>query len=488
MPALESREQDQHLAAEPAPLRSSNQPPAPPAETGSRAGSWARKIGLLLILAAAAGFGYWKWKGNTQEAADTANKQQQAANRAIPVSTATVVAKTMPIYLTELGTVTAYNTVTVKSRVDGQLVEIDFKEGQDVNKGDLLAKIDARAFEVTLSQAQAVLFRDEAQLADVRRNLDRDKNLVEQGVIPQQQYDTQSALAGQLEGAVRADQAQIDSAKLQITYCAITAPITGRVGLRLVDEGNMIHASDPAGLLVITQVQPIAALFSLPEDNLPAVVGRMRAGASLPVQAMSRDSGTQLAAGTLQTIDNTIDQTTGTFKLKAVFENRDRTLWPNQFVNARLLLDVKNNATVIPSVAVQTGSKGTFVYVVKPDKTVEVRAVSIGITQGDVVSVDSGLSPGEEVVTDGQDRLRDGIRVDALAEARGAVPASADTQGADTGRQRRARQGDQPAGAPAAGTQPKGLLRGAQSGQQGGREAGGQGFRPAGGGTRPTPQ
>ena len=322
------------------------------------------------------------------------------------------------MYLDGIGSAQAFNTVTVKTRIDGQLTEVDFTEGQDVKKGDLLAKIDSRPYEVALAQAQAVLQKDQSQLEDVRRNAVRDKQLVAQGVIPQQQADTQDSLLGQLQAAVLADQSQIDNAKLQIFYCQITAPIGGRVGLRVVDAGNMVHASDPGGLVVITQVQPIAVLFSLPEDNLPAVVARMRAGTTLSVRAMSRDSGTQLAAGTLLTIDNQIDQTTGTFRLKAVFDNQDRTLWPSQFVNARLLLDTERNATVIPAAAVQTGSKGTFVYALKPDNTVEIRPVKVGITQADIVSVD-GVSPGEQIVTDGQDRLQAGTRVDAQSDVRG---------------------------------------------------------------------
>jgi multidrug efflux system membrane fusion protein len=242
---------------------------------------------------------------------------------------------------------------------------------------------------------------------------------VKDGVIPQQQYDTQRALASQLEGAVAADQAQIDNAKLNIDYCHITAPIDGRVGLRLVDAGNIIHASDANGLLVITQMEPIAVIFTLPEDTLPVVNGRMRSGTSLPVKALSRDNGMDIASGTLLTIDNQIDQTTGTYRLKAVFDNKDRALWPNQFVNARLLTDVKKNATIIPVAAVQRGDQGTFVYRVNPsDNTAEVVPVTVGVTEGTIASVDSGISANDLVVTDGQDRLRPGARVDPRTDTR----------------------------------------------------------------------
>ncbi len=325
----------------------------------------------------------------------------------------------LPVYLTGLGSVTPSNSVSIKSRVDGQLSEVAFKEGQQVSKGQLLAVIDPRPFEVQLAQAQATLFRDQAQLRDAKLNLQRFQDLLKQsGAVSQQQVDTQAALVDQLEGATRNDQAQIASAQLQITYCHITAPITGRIGLRLVDVGNIVHAADPNPLLIITQLQPIAVVFSLPEDQLPTVAQHMRTG-SLSVLAYSRDDQTQLATGRLETIDNQIDQTTGTGKLKAMFDNRNNELWPNQFVNVRLLLESRKNSIVIPSAAIQHGPQGTFAYVVKADKTAEARPVTVALSQGNLSAIAQGLSEGENVVTDGQDKIQNGSKVDPRNAPRG---------------------------------------------------------------------
>jgi len=334
-----------------------------------------------------------------------------ATSRAIPVAVSPAALKDMPVYLTGLGSVTAFNTVSVRSRVDGQLIQVNVKEGQDVKKGQLLAQIDPRPFQVQLEQGQAQLFRDQAQLRDAQLNYQRFKDLLhESGAMSQQQVDTQKAQADQLEGAVRADQAAIDNAKLQITYSRITSPIDGRIGLRLVDVGNIVHATDQNGLFVITQLHPIAVIFTLPEDSLRSVSQRMKHG-TLDVDAYARDNQTKLATGKLQTIDNQIDQQTGTAKLKAVFSNADNMLWPNQFVNVRLLLDVKKNSIIVPSAAVQRGPQGTFVYLVKQDKTVEVRPVAVTLAQGNQSAIGSGLQAGDVVVTDGQDKLQQGMTV-----------------------------------------------------------------------------
>jgi multidrug efflux system membrane fusion protein len=351
--------------------------------------------------------------GGCQSANSSKDKQALAATtRSVPVAVASAVVQDMPVYLTGLGSVTAYNTVSVKSRVDGQLIQVNFREGQQVKKGDLLVLIDPRPYQVQLNQAQAQLFKDRASLRDAQLNYQRFKDLLsESGAMSQQQVDTQKSTADQFEGAVRADQAAIDNAKLQLVYCHITAPVNGRIGLRLVDAGNIVHATDANPMLVITQLQPISVIFTLPEDSLPVVVKRMKQG-TLKVDAYARDDQTKLATGTLLTIDNQIDQTTGTDRLKATFDNTDGALFPNQFVNIRLLLDVRKNSTIVPSVAVQRGPQGNFVYVVKADKTVEARTVTVALTQSNQSAIGSGLQAGEVVVTDGQDKLQNGAKVE----------------------------------------------------------------------------
>jgi len=346
------------------------------------------------------------------ETSRTANEPAvRPVTQGVPVSAVAVRQGDMPVYLTGLGSVTAFNTVTVKSRVDGQLIKVAFQEGQTVHVGDPLAEIDPRPFQVQLTQAEGQMARDAAQLQDAKRNLERYRELVAKQFIAKQQFDDQVATVAQYEGAVKVDQGLIDNAKLQLTYCHITAPLSGRVGLRLVDVGNIVHTSDQNGLVVITQVQPIAVLFTLPEDNLPPVLKKLNAGERLPVEAYDRAGQTKLATGSLLTVDNQIDQNTGTSRLKAIFQNEDHELFPNQFVNVRLLLDVEKEVGIIPIVALQRGPQGTFVYVVKADQTVEVRPVTVGPTEGNDAAIAAGLSPGELVVVEGADKLRAGSTV-----------------------------------------------------------------------------
>jgi len=359
----------------------------------------------------------------------SARDQSMAATvRAVPVAVASAVEQDMPVYLTGLGAVTAYNTVSVRSRVDGELKQVNFREGQQVNKGDLLILIDPRPYEVQLAQAQAQLFKDQASYRDAQLNYERYRDLLKQsGAMSQQQVDTQKSTADTYEGAIRADQATIDNAKLQIEYCHITAPVSGRIGLRLVDAGNIVHATDTNAMLVITQLQPIAVIFTLPEDSLPVVVKRMRQG-TLTVDAYDRDDKIKLATGTLLTIDNQIDQTTGTDRLKAIFDNKEGVLFPNQFVNIHLLLDVRKNSTIVPSVAVQRGPQGNFVYVVKADNTVEARPVTVALTQSNQSAIGSGLQVGEVVVTDGQDKLQNGVKVEARTPTGNSIASPSNSQ------------------------------------------------------------
>lgn len=354
--------------------------------------------------------------------------RQGGAGQAMPVAVAQVETRDLPVYLSGLGSVEAFYTVLVKTRVDGQLVEVNFKEGQEVKKGDLLVVIDPRPYEAALSQQEATLFKDQAALKDAKVNLDRFKQLFQNGgVISKQQLDTQDSMVGQLEGAVRADQAQVENAKLNVAYTHVTAPVSGRVGLRLVDPGNIVHAADTTGLLLLTQMHPIAVVFTLPEDNLAAVAKHMHGGA-LQVEAYSRDDQTKLATGKLLTIDNQIDITTGTAKLKAVFDNQEQVLWPNQFVNCRLLLEVRKGSTVIPAAAIQRGPQGAYVFAVKPDKTVDIRSVNVALTEGNFAAVTSGVQPGETVVTDGQDKLLAGSHVEPRT---GGAPAGKSNQTAE---------------------------------------------------------
>src|SRR4051794_1033706 len=389
-------------------------------------GSGSRYWWVWLLVFALIGYGCYRLYVFENARKDVVAKKKGAMRpRTIPVAVAAAHRGDMPVYLQGLGTATAFNTVTVKTRVDGQLVNISFHEGQFIHQGDLLAEIDPRPYQVALeqangalAQAKGTLERDQASLRDAEVNYQRYQELYKSQIIAKQQLDTQLATADQSRGSIAADQAAIagaqaaiNSAKLNLTYTKITSPLSGRIGLRLVDVGNMIHASDATGLAVITQLQPISVLFSLPEEQLPQVLAKLRAGAKLPVQAYDRDQSKKLADGTLLTVDNQIDITTGTSRLKAVFPNSDNALFPNQFVNARLSLETKKGVLIVPAVAIQRGPTGTFVYIVGDDSTVSVRAVKLGMTQGNDVEIQDGLAPNDRVVVDGAEKLTEGMQV-----------------------------------------------------------------------------
>jgi multidrug efflux system membrane fusion protein len=329
----------------------------------------------------------------------------------IPVAVAKAHRGTIPVYLDGLGSVSAFYTVVVRTRVDGQLMNVAVKEGDMVKEGELIAQVDPRPFQVMLDVAQGTMARDQALLANAKLDLERYQTLLAQDAIPKQQLDTQRALVAQYEGNIKTDQANIDNAQLQLTYAKVTAPITGRIGLRQVDPGNIVHATDSTGLVIITQLQPIAILFTIPEDNLPQVLKKLRAGISLQVDAYNRDKSEKLGSCHLQTVDNSIDATTGTSKLKAVCDNANNALFPNQFVNVRLLVDNVANQVVIPEVAVQQGSNGPFVYIVGDDAKVRVQQVQVGVVEGNDAQILSGVSEGDAVVTDGTDKLQAGSRV-----------------------------------------------------------------------------
>jgi multidrug efflux system membrane fusion protein len=402
----------------------------PPSPEGRPTGR--RRIGWIVVaLLAAAILVLIVRSGHKKESsAEAAGKgRNAAAARAVPVLVGTARTGDVGVYLTGLGNVVPLATVTARSRVDGQLVRVAFQEGQVVKEGDLLAVIDPRPFEVQLEQAQGQMGKDQATLENAKVDQRRYEVLVQQDSIPRQQLDTQVALVKQLEAAVLSDQAAIDSARLNLAYSRITAPVSGRVGLRLVDPGNIIHATDPNGLVVITQLQPITVVFTIPGDRLPQVMAPLAAGHVLKVDAYDRDLKKKLATGELLAVDNQIDPTTGTVRLKAKFGNADNALFPNQFVNARLLVDTLKKTIIVPAAAIQRSPQATFVYVVGPDDKVAMREVNVLHTEGEDSAVSGQIAAGDKVVVDGVDKLQPGSKVSVGGNARPAKGADAGAAG-----------------------------------------------------------
>ena len=388
-------------------IRPGSSPPQP------QRGDWGWLVTLLVV--GALGYGGWHyqsvWRPWVSSVLFTPAKKEPPRERVIPVVTAVVQQRDMDLYLNGLGTVTALKTVTLRSRVEGELVKVTFTEGQMVKEGDLLVEIDSRLFEVQRDQAAGQLARDEALLNSAKLTLERMERLVATKSVTTQQVDDQKSIVQQTEGTIQTDRALVANAELQITYCKITAPISGRIGLRLVDAGNIVRANDLNGLAVITQLQPIALVFTIPQDDIPRVQKRMRDGHELTVDAYDRDFKTKLASGKLLATDNQVDPMTGTLRLKAIFDQEDNTLFPNQFVNTRLLVDTVRGAIVIPSAAVQRGPEFSFVYVARPEGTAELRKIEIGPVEGADTAITKGLSPGELVVTDGIDKLQDKAKI-----------------------------------------------------------------------------
>ena len=393
----------------------------------------------VLLVLAIIGVGVWYYP-KPENQPKTAGRNQFGGPT--PVGVATVQKGDMPVTLTGLGTVTPLATVTVKTQINGYLVTVAFQEGQMVKKGDFLAQIDPRPYQVALEQAEGQLAKDQALLKNAQLDLQRYNTLVAQNSIATQTRDTQVSLVSQDQAAVKTDQAQVDAQKLNLVYAHIVSPVTGRVGLRQVDAGNYVQTSDPNGIVVVTQLQPISVIFTLPEDNLPAVMKQVHAGAALPVTAYDRTGTTELGKGRLETVDNQIDTTTGTVKLRAIFDNEQEILFPNQFVNVQLLVNTMKGVDIVPTAAIQHGAPGAFVYVVKLDQTAAVQKVKLGPGDGQQIAVLDGLQPGEKVVVDGSDRLREGAKVTLAAAGNpgDAAPAAQQIKGQQQGEGQGARQ------------------------------------------------
>ena len=393
---------------------------------------WVIFVGLACLVVAGAWIANGRQAKTQQQAKATGGSAAGQQPRPVPVVVTPVRTGDLSVYLTALGSVTPLNIVTVKSRVDGQLMKTHFTEGQVVHAGDLLAEIDPRPFQAQLTQAEGQLARDQANLANTRLDLERYQRLAQQEMIARQQLDTQQMIVNQAEASIKMNVGQIDAIKLQLTYCRITAPITGRVGLRLVDPGNVVKAADAGGLVVIAQLEPIALVFSVPEDSLQSILRRFRSGTKVPVDAFDREGRTKIATGTLVAIDNQIDPATGTVRLKASFGNTDGVLYPNQFVNARVLIDVLHDAVLAPAEAIQRGPQGAYVYVVKPDKVVQMRRVQLGPSEAGVVAVRAGVADSEALVVDGAEKVQDGARVEPTVRKVGPAGAPATPGAAGT--------------------------------------------------------
>jgi multidrug efflux system membrane fusion protein len=382
-------------------------------------------IPWLIFLAVVAATGAYLYQRPQVTARQPGNRRDA---QPMSIGAATIEKGTIDVTLNALGTVTSLSTVTVKPQVTGPLVQVNFREGQDVSKGDLLAEIDPRPYQAALAQAQGQLARDQAMLKDAQLDLARDQTLVAQGAATHQTLDAQVSLVAQDAGSIQVDQAMVQTATLNLDNCRILAPVDGRAGLRQVDEGNYVTPGDANGIVVITRVQPISVLFTVPEDELPEIAQRMQQGATLPTTAFDRAGNKKLADGQLETFDSQIDPSTGTIKLRAGFANETRILYPNQFVNVELLVDEHKDVAIAPIASIQRGQPGTFVYLVNPDSTVSVRKVTLGVTNGEHVEILSGLNPGDRVVTDGADKLRDGAHINLQQDGQTQAPAQTPPQ------------------------------------------------------------